>query len=344
MIKKLEKQKMAVGIVGQKIIFFGDNETGKTQVAIELGKKICKMVSSNPDAAPVVMSFENGTNAAGDFYFVDGTSYQKAKELLADLNNSSNKKYILDNMPVVIVDGAEKIPVIAKNYVTSKKDIEVLGDLSYGKGFDIFKSYTDAPFIKLMALEGITIIFIFHEEGIGENKDYFIPSGTAKENGVCKYIKDNSDYAFYLSCPIENGVKVHSHAYCDNTATHFGRNRYGEGAETFEIEFNADSVIDYIEACSTNLAKKKGADYITVVEKQNENSKKLTHGELVDEINRIGKILAGTSSKERTLEIISQYTEGTENGKISEVNDDNKLEYLLSDLTDLASDKGINID
>ena len=102
--------------------------------------------------------------------------------------------------------------------------------------------------------------------------------------------------------------------------------------------------MDYVEECGVLLAKKRGVDYTTIVEKQVETTKKLTHGELVDEVNRIGKILFGTSAKERTLEIISQYTVDTENGKVSEIDDDGKLEYLLSDLTDLASNKNINID
>lgn len=343
LLKKLSKQKMAVGIVGQKVVIYGDNETGKTSVAIEIGKEICKKVSTNPDSAPVVLSFENGTNASDGFYLVDGTDYKNAKELLADFNNAKNKDYILENMPVLIVDGAEKIPTIAKNYVTSKKDIEVLGDLAYGKGFDIFKAYTDAPFIKLMALSGITIIFIFHVETDAETK-YSIPSGSSKENGICKYIRDNSDFAFYLEKPVDDkGKKLFSRAYCDDTKTHFGRNRYGEGTDVFDIDFNAKSILEYVEECGINLAKKRKAEYTTIVEKQKETSKKLSHEELLSEISRIGKILFDTSSKERAKEIINGYTENTPNGKISEIDNDNQLEYLISDLTDLASDKDIDI-
>ncbi len=342
-LKNLKKQKMAVGAVGQKIVVFGDNGTGKTTVAIEMGKEICKKVSNNPDCAPVVLSFENGTNASDDFYLVDGTDYKKAKELLSDFNNAKNKDYILENMPVLIVDGAEKIPVIAKNYVTSKKDIEVLGDLAYGKGFDIFKAYTEAPFIKLMALSGITIIFIFHEE-TNNDTDYTIPSGTSKENGICKYIRDNSDFAFYLKRPEnEDGSKAFSRAYCDDTKKHFGRNRYSEGAEVFDVDFNAKDVLDYIENCGVNLARKRGVDYTTTVEKQNETTKKKSHDELIEEINRIGKILFKTQAKDRAKEIVGEYTANTENGKISEIDDDNQLEYLIDDLVSLASDKDIDI-
>ena len=195
LLKKLKKQKMAVGIVGQKIVLYGDNGTGKTTVAIEMGKAICKEVSSNPDAAPLVISFENGTNASDDFYYVDGTDYKQTREILSDINNEKNRSYVLETTPVIIVDGVEKIPTIAKNYVTTKKEIEVLGDLAYGKGYDIFKAYTEAPFIKLMAIKGVTVIFIYHAETDAETK-YTIPSGSAKENGICKYIRDNSDAEF----------------------------------------------------------------------------------------------------------------------------------------------------
>lgn len=343
LLKKLKKQKMAVGIVGQKIVLYGDNGTGKTTVAIEMGKAICKEVSKNPDAAPLVISFENGTNAADDFYYVDGTDYKQTREILSDINNSKNRDYVLDTTPVVIVDGVEKIPTIAKNYVTTKKEIEVLGDLAYGKGYDIFKAYTEAPFIKLMALKGVTVIFIYHVETNAET-NYSIPSGSAKENGICKYIRDNSDFAFYLDKPIDDkGNKLFSRAYCDDTSTYFGRNRYGEGAETFDIDFSAKSVMDYIQACGTNLANKRGVDFTTIVEKQEESSHKMTHDELIAEISRIGKILFDTSAKARANEIIKSYTETTSNGKISEIDDDNQLEYLISDLTELASDKDIDI-
>lgn len=344
LLKKLKKQKMAVGIIGQKLVFYGDNGTGKTTVAIELGKAICKQVSDNPNAAPLVISFENGTNASDDFYPIDGTDYKQVREILADINNSKNKDYVLSTIPVIIVDGAEKIPTIAKNYVTTKKDIETLGDLSYGKGWDIFKAYTDAPFIKLMSLKGVTVIFIYHEEVDDTETGYVIPSGSSKENGICKYIRDNSDFAFYLERPSnDDGKKALSRAYCDDTNKHFGRNRYGEGAEVFDIDFNAQSVMDYIEQCGVGLAEKKGVDYTTIVEKQEETARKMSHDELIEEISRIGKIIFETSAKDRANEIIKGYTESTKNGKISEIDDDNQLEYLISDLTELASDKDIDI-
>lgn len=344
LLKKLKKQKMAVGIVGQKVVLYGDNGTGKTTVAIEMGKAICKEVSNDPDAAPLVISFENGTNASDDFYYVDGTDYKQTREILADINNEKNRDYVLKTTPVIIVDGVEKIPTIAKNYVTTKKEIEVLGDLAYGKGYDIFKAYTEAPFIKLMAIKGVTVIFIYHAETDADTK-YTIPSGSAKENGICKYIRDNSDFTFYLERPIDDkGKKSLSRAYCDDTKAHFGRNRYGEGTEVFDVDFNAKSVMKYIEDCGTSLAKKRGVDYTSIVEKQEESAHKLSHDEMIAEISRIGKILFDTSAKERANEIIKGYTENTENGKISEIDDDNQLEYLISDLTELASDKDIDID
>lgn len=342
MIKKLTKQKMAVGVEGQKIVFFGGNDHGKTKVAIELGKAICRKVSDDPEAAPTVLAFEHGTNASDDFYLVDGTDYLNTKELLDDYCNEMNQKYILKKMPVLIVDGAEKIPTIAKNFVTSKKDIEVLGDLAYGKGFDIFKSYTDAPFIKLMSLKGITVIFIFHTEANEEGE--LFPSGSLKDNGVCQYIRDNSDFTFYLERPImDDGVKGLSRAYCNETNKHFGRNRYAEGTDTFDIDFNAQSVINYIEDCGKKLAELKGVTFTTVVEKQEINETKKSKEELVEEANRIGKILFGSSAKDRTVELVSQYAEGTPHGLVGEITDIKKLEYLVSDLIALASDKGIEI-
>ena len=343
LLKKLKKQKMAVGIIGQKIVFYGTNGTGKTTQAIEIGKKICKIVSKNPEAAPLVISFENGTNASDDFYYVDGTDYKQTREILADINNDKNKSYVLDTTPVIIVDGVEKIPTIAKNYVTTKKEIEVLGDLAYGKGYDIFKAYIEAPFIKLMALKGVTVIFIYHDETDAETK-YTIPSGSSKENGICKYIRDNSDFTFYLERPIDDkGKKAFSRAYCDDTKSHFGRNRYGEGTDSFDIDFTATDVMDYIEECGKKLAEKRGVDFTTIVEKQEESEHKMSHDELVAEISRIGKILFETSAKARANEIIKEYTESTKNGKISEIDDDNQLAYLVSDLTELASDKDIEI-
>ncbi len=348
LLKKLKKQKMAIGLVGQKVVIYGDNGTGKTTVALELGKEICKKVSKNPDAAPVVLAFENGTNAADDFYLVDGTDYKNTREILSDFTNEKNRDYILENTPVLIIDGVEKIPTIAKNYVTKKKDIETLGDLGYGKAYDIYKSYTDTPFIKLMSLTGVTIFFIYHDEIEDADTGRVIPSGSGKDSGtgvICKYIRDNSDYAFYVERPTnDDGSKAYSRAYCDDTSKHFGRNRYGEGAETFDVDFNAKSVMDYVEKCGINLAKKKGVDYTTVVEKQEEVTKHMSHDELVDEVTRIGKILFGTSAKERAKEIINDHIAETENGKVSEIEDVRTLEYLLTDLTDLASDRDIDIE
>ena len=338
MIRNLKKQTIAVGVVGQKILIYGDNETGKTTVALELGKKICKMVSKNPEAVPLVISMENGTNAQGDFYPIDGSDFKNVKETLDDLNNPINKKYILDNMPVIIVDGAEKIPTIAKKFVTSKKNIEVLGDLSYGKGFDIYKSYTDAPFIKLMNSE-FTVIFLFHNETDKET-GYTFPSGSEKETSICKFIRDNSDFWFYLQqLPDENGLLQYSTAFCDKTLEHFGRNRYGEGTDAFEIPFNADEVIKYIDDCGNKLAKKRGMSTVTVVEKKSDNE--VSKEELIDKVNNLGKQLYATAYKERAKEIIGEYMENAHVKKIGDIEDINILTYMYDDLHSLASEKGI---
>ena len=88
LLKKLKKQKMAIGILGQKIVIYGDNGTGKTTVAIEIGKQLCKQITSNPEAAPLVIGFENGTNASDDFYYVDGTDYDQTREILSDKSSA----------------------------------------------------------------------------------------------------------------------------------------------------------------------------------------------------------------------------------------------------------------
>lgn len=343
-LKNLKKQSLAIGVAGQRIVVYGDNGTGKTLQGVEIAKKICKMVSNDPEAAPIVISFEHGTNAVYDYYPVDGTDYKEVRETLNELLTPRNREYVLKKMPVVVIDGAEKIPTIAKDYVTSKKDIETLGDLGYGKGWDLFKSYTDSPFIKFMSIAGLTLIFIFHDE---EDKDtgYVYPSGTKKDNGVCRYIRDNSDYTFYLKTPIlEDGSAGHSIAYCNKTFDHFGRNRYGEAATTFEVPFEADDIINYIKECGENYAKLKGVNAVEIVQKQEEETKQLSRGEMIDEINRIGKILFGCSVKERAKEIIAGYTETTSTGKIKDIDSDQSLSYLLSDLTELALQKNIEID
>ena len=102
--------------------------------------------------------------------------------------------------------------------------------------------------------------------------------------------------------------------------------------------------MDYIEECGKKLAEKRGVDYTSIVAKQEESDNEMTHDELVEEIGRIGKILYKTSAKERAKEIVESYTESTENGRVSEIDNDGQLRYLLTDLTELASDKDIEID
>ena len=43
-LRNLNLQKMAVGIVGQKISVYGPNESGKTKEIIKLAKRICKEI------------------------------------------------------------------------------------------------------------------------------------------------------------------------------------------------------------------------------------------------------------------------------------------------------------
>lgn len=354
-LRNLNLQKMAVGIVGQKIGIYGGNESGKTNETIKLAKRICKEVNpENPNCAPVVVQFENGTNACGDFYPVDGTNYKNVLELISDytIENKTARQKTIHDYPVVIFDGAEKIKTIAESYTAKKKDIETLGDLAYGKGFSIYRSYTDAPFIKLMATAGLTIIFIFHDE-TGEWEDpqtkvtydsYSYPAGTKKDNSVLKYINDNCDYVFYLDKHVEeNGSLSLSVAHCKPTKKYFARNRYSMTANRFDIEpFSADGIYDYVLECSTEYAKANGVEAESLVDKVSSLRMEKSHDELVAEVKKMGKALVGNAdAKERTMTIINEVTnDGAV--KIDELSDI-KLEDLITQYSMIASEKGIEL-
>lgn len=354
LLRNLKMQKMAVGIVGQKIMVYGGNESGKTTQLIKLGKKICKEVNpDDPTCAPVVVQFENGTNACSDFYPVDGTNYKNVLELISELtiDNERVRTQTVKQYPVIIFDGAEKIKTIAEAYTAKKKDIETLGDLAFGKGYSIYRSYTDAPFIKLMATEGLTIFFIFHEE-TGEWTDpqtqktydsYTYPSGTKKDGSVLKYINDNCDYVFYLDKHVEDDGKLSlSEAHCKSTKGYFGRNRYSMAVDVYDVTpFSADGLYDYINNCGKTFAEKNGIETETIVEKANTLKMKKSHEELVAEVKEMGAKLVKSTAKERVLKITNEVTKDGET-KIDDLAD-GQLEDLITQYTMVASEKGIEL-
>ena len=351
--KGIKLQKMAIGVVGQRIMFYGGNESGKTIQAIELGKRICAEVSNNnPEIAPYVIQFENGTNACFDYYPVDGTDYGQVLEFISWLtpNNANLKKKRMEEAPVVIVDGAEKIKTIAAAYTTDKKNVESLGDLAYGKGYQIYRSYTDSPFIKLMS-SGVTVIFVFHDENGKytdadgtEHENYTFPMGSGKDASVAQYIKDNCDFIFYLDKNTnDNGTKTMSIAHCAPTKDYFARNRYAMGTEEFTVEpFTADGIYDYVKACGEGLAKSRGVKAVTMTEKKEALKQERSHDELVADVKEIGAKLFKTSAKERAKEILNEYIEANGVEKFTELSDE-QLAKVITDYSTLASEKGVEI-
>lgn len=209
-----------------------------------------------------------------------------------------------------------------------------------------------------LALSGYLVILICHEETndkyvdpvSGEEYAYTYPKNTMSKVG--SILKDIPDFCIYLENrgTDEDGNVVLSNGITSHRKNVFARSRFTQCATTIE-PFTAENLINTVREACIAEAKELGVecidsfDFEAVLHEDDnkEEEKQLTHGELVKRVNEIGKILYKDYQNDVTAIIERYLGEGAKVSKTTEAQND-KLQFIVNDLTDFAEKLGIDVD
>lgn len=119
---KIEPHKVSRDLSGYITYIYGAPKTGKTTLAVQM-----------PDA--ILLAFERGYNALPGVMAQDITSWGELKQVYRELK----KPAVKEKYKSVIIDTIDIAADMCQKYVCDQNGITALGELGFGKGWNLFK-------------------------------------------------------------------------------------------------------------------------------------------------------------------------------------------------------------
>ena len=342
----LEETKINSSMEGKIVLIYGTNNTGKS--------KVSSLIYPHKT---IYLATEKGYNALGGARVLDVLDWNTFRQAVKQLINKKTFKKMHERYKTVVVDVADRLPELCSAYICDKNSVTNISDIAWGGGYAQLKTELANQLNKL-ALSGYLVILICHDETndkytdpvSGEEYAYTYPKNTMSKVGAP--LKDIPDFCIYLqnNGTDEEGNVVPSTGIVSHRKNVFARSRFTKCATTIE-PFSAENLIATVRDACVAEAKELGVecvdefDFDAILHEDDniEEEKKLTHGELVKRVNDIGKILYKDYANDVTAIIERYLGEGAKVSKTTEAQND-KLQFIINDLTDFAEKVAVEID
>lgn len=284
--------KIASGLEGKIMMWYGPNSVGKTYNAVRMDK-------------PLVLACENGLNAQANVKHFVIKNWRGFTDAVDELTKTKNLEKAKEMYHTIVIDEVYASALFCQKYICD----------TYGDGCVALGAYPDPKVnlyqvyerlyweqINKLSNSGYTVVFIGH--AVADQKTgYITPKGDKR---MLNPIMDNSDFVLYLK-PMgvdKDGKVIKSTAYTAATNEFFARSRFESMATSipeFDVEKLEAAINDAIEKEGLNA----GVETVTFEEKKAEDEKyveELNYDELMSEINKICEKLV---SQNRVAEIQS---------------------------------------
>lgn len=342
-LSALESEDMIGSLKGQKIMLYGDNDTGKTTQAMRMEK-------------PLLLMAEAGGNAlSGKKQPI--TSWFEFKQVVEQLTTSNSAKFDMmkEKYQTIIIDTVEALVTLCEQSVCKEYGVRDLSEMQTEKGgeklpngYNLYR--TDFKMcINKLANYGYTIVFISHEETVVKQDEldpdkkfeFVVPFGSENRKASTHFVRSLCDFVFYLrpnGIDTETQKTILSTAICKRTKHVFARSRYTT-MPTFITVFTAENMEQTIIKAIEDKAKEENIGL-------KEFEIKL-EGNTLQECQEIIAPYFRTLYKfypDAVIEIVErQLGEGV---KISQANENQtvELETIYKNLFSMANERGIEIE
>lgn len=250
-----QNTEMVSSLKSQKILIYGDSDTGKTFQATRMEK-------------PLLLMAESGGNSRNcpKFALDDWNTFTTiVKQLTSDFDKAS------ELYQTIIIDVVEELVALVENKVAKRYGVTEVGmvqqaDKSNPNGYNLSRNMFRQQ-INLLTNYGYTVVFLSHltqidyeDPDTGEVYKKIIPFGTDKEKGSTKFVRNLCDFVIYTKAQgidKETGNTIYSKAICKETKYIFARSRYD--MQTYIEKFTAETLKEAIEKAIQKTAKDEGA-------------------------------------------------------------------------------------
>lgn len=281
---------VAHGLEGKTIMLYGTNNVGKTYNAVRAKK-------------PYIFACESGLGAQNNVKYNKISNWREFKKAVDQFTNKKTIDKAKELYSTIVIDEVYASSLFCQKFIC---DTYGGGCISFGAHdnpkVNLYQIYERLYWeqINLLVGAGYTVIFIAHAD---EKEDYITPKGDKR---CIKPIIDNCDIVAYLQSNgvDENNNVIKSSAFFAQTDQFFARSRYDymvTWIEEFTIENLENAIIDGIK----KQAEVEGVATVDYeVQKAQNESKKLSYEDLMEELQVYGMKLAEANQEELITEIV----------------------------------------
>lgn len=325
----IEPHKISSDLSGYITYIFGAAKVGKTSLAAQT--KDCLLIAT-----------EKGYNAIPGIRAVDVTSWSEMRQVYRELK----KPEVRNTYKVLIVDTIDLAAKYCTKYICNQQDIDELGALPYGKGYNLMRSEFEDVFNGLTQM-GYAVFFISHAQDSvftrpdGTEYTKIIPSlSPAKVNAIIENMADIYGYAHVVKDENGESKRVLTLRSPDDSIACGCRFRYIDS----EVPLSYEGLTEALTRAIDKEAELNGEDVVvsTPIEiKENKIDFEATKAEVNKIIAQI-RLAAGDDFKKtwapRIKEITDKYL-GAGN-KIADctATQSEQMVLILDDLKDAVSE------
>lgn len=327
---------MINSLAGQKILIYGDSDTGKTFQMTRMEK-------------PLLLMAESGGSARNVPKFAI-SNWDIFIEIVKQLTNDINKTK--EQFQTIIIDTVEELisrceEKIAKRYGVAEIGMVQQSEKGNPNGYSLARAMFKQQ-INLLTSIGLTVVFISHNQKIeytdpftDETYEKFVPYGSEKEKGSTRFIRNLCDFVVFtqaMGLDSETGKTIYSRALCKETKKAFARSRYTQ-MQSYIDKFTAENLIEAIKDAIKKEAENEGAGLVEFKQIDTDFSKEDYISMIHPYFKKLSKLYPSF-----VKDVVEQQL--GENRKITSATDDEitELSNIYSDLVQFSCDRGIVIE
>ena len=272
----IEPHKVSKDLSGYITYIYGAPKTGKTTLATQM-----------PGA--LLLAFEAGYNALPGVMAQDITTWGEMKQVYRELKKPEVKEFY----KAVVVDTIDIAAEKCQKYICQQNNIDSLGDLGYGKGWNAYKQEFNEVFRGLAQL-GYAVFFIGHDKEvqIGEGADAKTIIRPALSNSTKTVIAGMADIYGYAHQTKANAMSVLTLRSSDGSIECGGRFKYLPN----EIEMNYENLAKAVHEAIDKEAAEHDGKFVTEERQTITEAPTFDFSALVEEFNDLAGQLMNKNS------------------------------------------------
>lgn len=270
----IEPHKVSRDLSGYITYIYGKGGIGKTTLAVQANQAL-------------LLATEKGYNALPGVFPVNIGSWGEMKQVLRELK----KPAVQERYKTIVVDTVDLAATMCEKYICSQNDVEKIGEIPYGQGWNLLKREFEDAF-RVIAQLGYAIFFISHEK----DKTFKREDGTEYNQTVptcgssCgEIVKNMVDIMAYAHQKVVDGVpkRLLTFRSLDGSVDCKSRFKY----MPISVELGYDNLVQALNEAIDKEASETNNKYVT-----NEKISQTIHQQkdfktLMDEFQEITKVL-----------------------------------------------------